>query len=63
MVKNIEYIIKNKLLSLSLLRKTKNKYYENLIEKSVVDNKLFLKTVKHILYDKVAGKKEKKSFD
>ena len=30
----------------SLLRKTKKRYYENLNEKSVVDNKLFWKTVK-----------------
>ena len=39
-----------------LLRKTKKKYYENLNEKSVVDNKLFWKTVKPLLPDKVAGK-------
>ena len=31
----------------SLLRKTKKQYYQNLNEKSVVDNKLFWKTVKH----------------
>ena len=40
----------------SLLRKTKKRYYENLNEKSVVDNKLFWKTVKPLLSDKVAGK-------
>ena len=39
----------------SLLRKTK-KRYENLNEKSVVDNKLFWKTVKPLLSDKVMGK-------
>ena len=41
-----------------LLRKTKKRYYENLNEKSVVDNKLFWKTVKPLLSDKVAGKDE-----
>ena len=40
----------------SLLRKAKKRYYENLNEKSVVDNKLFWKTVKPLLSDKVMGK-------
>ena len=40
----------------SLLRKTKKRYYENLNEKSAVDNKLFWKTVKPLLSDKVMGK-------
>ena len=40
----------------SLLRKTKKRYYENLNEKSVVDNKLFWKTVKTLLSDKGMGK-------
>ena len=39
-----------------LLRKTRKRYYENLNEKSFVDNKLFWKTVKPLLSDKVAGK-------
>ena len=39
-----------------LLRKTKKSFCENLNEKSVVDNKLFWKTVKPLLYHKVAGK-------
>ena len=42
----------------SLLGKTKKRYYENLNEKSVVDNKLFWKTVKPLLSDKLAGKDE-----
>ena len=42
----------------SLLRKTKKRYYENLNEKSIVDNKLFWKTVKPLPSDKVAGKDE-----
>ena len=42
----------------SLLRKTKKRYYENLNEKFVVDNKLFWKTVKPLLSDNVAGKDE-----
>ena len=40
----------------SLLRKIKKRYYENINEKSVVDNKPFWKTVKALLSDKVAGK-------
>ena len=40
----------------SLLRKTKKRHYENLNEKSVVDNKLFWKTVKPLLSDKIMGK-------
>ena len=43
-------------ISVSLLRKTKKRYCENLNEKSVVDNKLFWKTVKPLLSDRVAGK-------
>ena len=42
----------------SLLRKTKKSYYENLNENFVVDNKLFWKTVKPLLSDNVAGKDE-----
>ena len=42
----------------SLLRKTKKRYYENLSEKSTANNKLFWKTVKPLLSDKVAGKVE-----
>ena len=36
----------------SLLRKTKKEYYQNLNEKSVIDNKSFWKTVKSFLPDK-----------
>ena len=42
----------------SFLMRTKRRYYENLIEKFVVDNKLFWKTVKPLLSDNVAGKDE-----
>ena len=42
----------------SLLRKTKKRYYENLNEKFVVDNTHFWKTVKLLLSDKAAGKDE-----
>ena len=38
------------------MRKIKKTFCENLNEKSVVDNKLFWKTVKPLLSDKVAGK-------
>ena len=40
------------------MRKIKKTFCENLNEKSVVDNKLFWKTVKPLLSDKVAGKDE-----
>ena len=40
----------------SLLRKIKKRYYENLNEKFVVDNKLFWKTIKLLLSDNIAGK-------
>ena len=46
---------KQRNLCVSLLRKTK-RYCENLNEKSVIDNKLFWKSVKPLLPDKVAGK-------
>ena len=39
----------------SLFRKTKKQYYQNLNEKTVADNKLFWKTVKPFLSDKVSG--------
>ena len=42
----------------SLLRKTKKRYYENLNEKSMVDNKLFWKNVKPFLSNKVSSKAE-----
>ena len=44
-------------MCLSFKKKTK-KRYENVNEKSVEDNKLFWKTVKLLLSDKVAGKDE-----
>ena len=52
-MRKIEYVKQNKEI---FLRKTKKRYYENLNEKSVVDNKLFWKTVKPLLSDKVGGK-------
>ena len=39
----------------SLLRKTEKQYYQNLNEKSVLDNKLFWKTVKPFLSEKMSG--------
>ena len=54
-MRKIEYVIQNKEIFISLLRKTKKICYENLNEKSAVDNKLFWKTVKPLLSDKVAG--------
>ena len=49
---------KQRNFSVSLLRKRKKRYYENLNEKSVVDNKLFWKNLKPFLPDKVSGKDE-----
>ena len=43
----------------SLLRKIKSKYYSNLNEKDVTDNKMFWKTVKSFLPDKVTSSSEK----
>ena len=57
-MRKIEYVIQNKEIYVSLLRKTKNWYPENLDEKFVVDNKLFWYTVKPLLSDNVAGKDE-----
>ena len=37
----------------SLLKKSKKKYFANLNEKDIFDNKLFWKTIKPLLYDKV----------
>ena len=55
-VRKIECVKQDKEIFVSFLRKTKKRYCENLNEKSVVDNKLFWKTVKPLLSDKVAGK-------
>ena len=55
-MRKIEYVIQNKEIFVSLSWKTKKRYYENLNEKHVADNKLFWKTVKPALSDKVAGK-------
>ena len=49
---------KQRNVCVSLLRKTKKRYYKNLTEKSVVDSKLFWKNVKLFLSDKVFGKDE-----
>ena len=57
-MREIEYVIQNKNFYVPLLRKTKKRYYENLNEKFVADNKLFWKTVKPLLSDNVAGKGE-----
>ena len=57
-MRKIEYVIQNKEIFVSLLWKTKKRYYENLNKKFVVDNKLFWKTVKPLLSDNVAGKDE-----
>ena len=60
-MRKIENVIQNKeIFCVSLLRKTKKRYHENLNEKFVVDNKLFWKTVKPLLSDNVAGKDELK---
>ena len=42
-------------LCLNLSRKTKKSFYENLVEKQVSDNKVFLKNVKAFFSDKCAN--------
>ena len=44
--------IQQKNYSVSLLRKTKIRYYANLNEKKILDNKQFRKVVKHLFFDK-----------
>ena len=51
-VNGINYI-KQRNYCVSLSRKTKQKYYANLNEKDVADNKIFWKTVKPLLSDKI----------
>ena len=42
----------------SLLRKTKTRYYENLNQKKILDNKEFLKVVERLFSDKsISGDK------
>ena len=55
-MRKIEYVIQNKSFLCLSFKKNRKRYYENLNEKSVVDNKLFWKTVKPLISDKVAGK-------
>ena len=55
---NRTYYTKQRNFCVSLLRKTKRRYYTNLNEKSVVDNNLFWKNAKPFLSDKVSGKDE-----
>ena len=57
-MRETEYVTQNKEIFVSLLTKTKKRYYKNLNEKFVVDNKLFWKTVKPLLSDNVASKDE-----
>ena len=42
----------------SLLKKTKKEYYQNLDEKNVIDNKKFWKTVKPLLSDKSVSREK-----
>ena len=43
---------------ISLLKKTKKEYFGNLNEKNVCDNKMFWKTVKPFLSDKIVSKEQ-----
>ena len=45
--------VKQRNYCVSLLRKSKKKYYENLDERNLMDNKLFWKTIKSSLSDKI----------
>ena len=53
---NRKLYAKQRNFCVSLLRKIKKRYYETLNEKSVIDNKLFWKTVKPFLSDKIVVK-------
>ena len=57
-VENRMLYAKERNFCVSLLRTIKNRYYENLNEKSVIDNKLLWKTVKPFFSDKIEGKKK-----
>ena len=46
---------KNQSYCVSLLRKSKREYYSNLDVMNITDNKMFWKTVKRFLSDKVAA--------
>ena len=45
--------VKQRNYCVSLLRKSKKKYYENLDERNLIDNKLFWKTIKPSFSDKI----------
>ena len=45
--------VKQRNYCVSLLRKSKKKYYENLDERNLMDNKLFWKTIKPSFFDKI----------
>ena len=49
---NIILYTKQRNVCVSLLRETKKRYYKNLNEKFILDNKLFWKAVKTLLSDK-----------
>ena len=44
---------------MSLLKKAKKEYYQNVEEKNVTDNKRFWKTVKTLLSDKLVSQQKK----
>ena len=46
-----KFYVKQRDKSVSLLKKGKKEYYQNLDEKNVIDNKKFWKTVKPLLSD------------
>ena len=45
--------VKQRNYCVSLLRQSKKKYYENLDERNLMDNKLFWKTIKPLFSDKI----------
>ena len=56
-MRKIEGVIQNKEIFVFLFQeKQKKRYYESLNKKRVVHNKLFCKTVKPFISNKVAGK-------
>ena len=55
---NCKLFVKQRNKCVSLLKKAKKEYYQNLDEKNVIDNKKFWKTVKPLLSDKSVSREK-----
>ena len=54
--------VKQRNKCVSLLKKAKKEYYQNLDEKNVIDNKKFWKTVKRLLSEKSVSREKKDAY-